>query len=867
MTDFDPARFEAALSAVLGQDISKVRITSIRKGSTVVRVTGDPEVLERTLKRLQNSPELLEKFKLAAGFQTYSGRLGSREAERIFGRSEELAHLDSLWNAVLNPSADQPKTNVITIIGWGGSGKTQLVSTWLSHLAAEGWPGAERVFDWSFYSQGTREEGSVSSDAFFHSAFVFFGEGDWRLGHSSPWDKGAYLAELVAGQRTLLILDGLEPLQYPPGPLGGELKDPGMRALLRGLAQKNLGLCLITTRAPIVDLAGFRNGPAPEWRLENLSREAGVDLLKSLGVSGNPVEIAALVEDVEGHALSLNLLGTYLAKAHGGDVRRRDRVDLQKADRDLQGGHVFKTMASYERWLGEGGEEGARQLAILRLMGLFDRPADAGCLEALRRPPAIPNLTEPLVDLAEEDWTLACSALRESHLLTLTPNFPKPGQSNVLASSSTLDAHPLLREYFARRLREQQPEAWRAAHSRIYEHLRDTTEHRPDTLEGLQPLYQAVAHGCQAGRQQEACDEIYWDRILRGNESFSTLMLGAIGANLGAVTSFFEPPWSRVSAALTEADQAWLLNEASFLLRALGRLTEALEPMRAGLENFKRQENLGYPAKVAGNLSELELALGEVPAAVRDAEQSVTFADRSGNEFERMVNRTTQADALHQAGLHAEALELFREAERMQAERQPKYPLLYSLRGFQYCELLLAEAERAAWRGGVEDTAIEELSRVARGVEERSKKMLEWPLHSDSLLDIALNHLTLGRAQLYRAILEGAEPTSASSEIEQAVDGLRRAGDVSRTPLALLSRAWLRALGGNPASAHADLAEAQEIAERGPMPLFLADIHLYRARLFRDREALATARALIEKHGYGRRKEELEDAEAAAKGW
>ena len=63
------------------------------------------------------------------------------------------------------------------------------------------------------------------------------------------------------------------------------------------------------------------------------------------------------------------------------------------------------------------------------------------------------------------------------------------------------------------------------------------------------------------------------------------------------------------------------------------------------------------------------------------------------------------------------------------------------------------------------------------------------------------------------------------------------------------------------------------------MPLFLADIHLYRARLFGRRKDedggikypwespkvdLAEARRLIEKHGYWRRKEELEDAEAAA---
>ncbi|MBI1314948.1 hypothetical protein GC176_26955 [bacterium] len=69
------------------------------------------------------------------------------------------------------------------------------------------------------------------------------------------------------------------------------------------------------------------------------------------------------------------------------------------------------------------------------------------------------------------------------------------------------------------------------------------------------------------------------------------------------------------------------------------------------------------------------------------------------------------------------------------------------------------------------------------------------------------------------------------------------------------------------------LSEAQQIAERGPMPLYLADVHLHRARLahaFPDlwpdgdpRTELNAARELIEKHNYGRRTEELADAETA----
>jgi len=82
----------------------------------------------------------------------------------------------------------------------------------------------------------------------------------------------------------------------------------------------------------------------------------------------------------------------------------------------------------------------------------------------------------------------------------------------------------------------------------------------------------------------------------------------------------------------------------------------------------------------------------------------------------------------------------------------------------------------------------------------------------------------------------------------------------------LLSRAWLRLVAGDEAGAREDLHEAWEIAERGEMRLFMADVLLYRARLFRDSEALAGARRLIEACGYHRRHEALRDAEEAMGG-
>jgi hypothetical protein len=142
------------------------------------------------------------------------------------------------------------------------------------------------------------------------------------------------------------------------------------------------------------------------------------------------------------------------------------------------------------------------------------------------------------------------------------------------------------------------------------------------------------------------------------------------------------------------------------------------------------------------------------------------------------------------------------------------------------------------------------------------------------LLDIALDHLTLGRAALLRAVLDHSAfrtPQSAldqaAKELAAAVDGLRTAGTQDHIPRGLLTRAWLHAIANNPAAARADLDEAWQIAARGDMRLFMADIHLHRACLSRDKEELKKARDLIEQCGYWRRKEELEDAEAASALW
>ena len=178
----------------------------------------------------------------------------------LFGRNDELAELDKAW--------DEQTVNVIGFRAWGGVGKSALVNYWLTHrMQPEAWRGAELVLGWSFYSQGAAEGKQVSAEPFIDSALRWFGDPDPTLG--SAWDRGRRLADLVRKQRTLLILDGLEPLQNPPGIEPFKIKDQGLLALLKGLAAENPGLCVITTRFEVPDLD---NWAGTTVRITELSR-------------------------------------------------------------------------------------------------------------------------------------------------------------------------------------------------------------------------------------------------------------------------------------------------------------------------------------------------------------------------------------------------------------------------------------------------------------------------------------------------------------------------------------------------------------------------------------------------------------------
>src|SRR5262245_35970820 len=116
--------------------------------------------------------------------------------EVFVGREAELARLDRAWV--------DPGVHVISLVAWGGVGKSALVNQWLGGMERDGFRGAERVFAWSFYSQGSAER-AESADAFFNEALRWFGDPDPAAG--TAVQRSERLVGFLRQERTLLVLD------------------------------------------------------------------------------------------------------------------------------------------------------------------------------------------------------------------------------------------------------------------------------------------------------------------------------------------------------------------------------------------------------------------------------------------------------------------------------------------------------------------------------------------------------------------------------------------------------------------------------------------------------------------------------------
>jgi serine/threonine protein kinase/tetratricopeptide (TPR) repeat protein len=819
LLDKDPARrFQSP--AELLQEMATM-IAAIDTGRSVIRRHSlwetSPDALRTVTHRL---PEKISVARLPV------------TGSNFFGREEDVAFLDDAW-------ANQ-QVNVVTIVAWAGVGKSTLINHWLRRMAAEQYRSAELVFGWSLYRQGSSGDTS-SADEFFDVALNWFGDPDPRLG--TAWEKGERLAKLVAHRRTLLVLDGLESLQNPPGPQEGRLREPSLQAFLRELAAFNPGLCVVTTRTPIADIADHEQMSALRRDLEHLSSDAGAKLLRALGVKGHEAELRSASNEFRGHCFALTLLGSYLTDAYNGDIRRRSEVFGHLAHDLRQGAHARKVMESYQTWLGEGPE-----LSVLRMLGLFDRPADEKALGVLLKSPAIPGLTKSLINLRPTEWQTILARLRRAKLLAgEDPHHP-----------GHLDAHPLVREYFGEQLRNQQTDAWKECNRRLFHYYRTLAPQLPNRFREMEPLFSAVICGCNAGLFREALHEVYLPRIQRGNAHFAANVLGARGPLLSVLVDFFEQGrWgSPVETAvkgqsLSDEDQLFILMQAGLYL-VVTRGWSAPEARIC----YERAESLclslNHPRLLGLALRgqfRYTLMTDKLSAAMKIAERVDSLAQEQNDATLKVGAYAALSSALYYLGDFESArkyatrgVQISRSGGVQAYAEDVQTPVVSCL-----CHGALSEwhlGEIASYR-----TAMAEAISLSKELNDMNAlaMALNWAaglayyqsdpaqvgrLASD-LIELSTRHnfaYWLAIGAIYRGWAHSASGDTAEGVpwIEQGIRDIRATGTVLALPAHLGRKAGALHLANRTSEALEVINEAEALAERFEQPYFCAELHRLR---------------------------------------
>jgi tetratricopeptide (TPR) repeat protein len=728
-------------------------------------------------------------------------RMGSAD---LFGRQAEIDLISHAWRS--------DGTRIVSIVAPGGVGKSALCKRWLADISVDDYLGAKRIYAWSFYSQGTTEK-NVSADPFLQHALAWFGD---PLEEGSPSAKGARLARAIKNaDPTIIVLDGLEPLQFPSGAPGGSqgvLKDKGLQELLRSLAEGHKGLVLVTTRIPVADLSDLVGKSVREIRLGGLTAEAGADLLRSAGADGLEEELREVSQSFDGHSLALLLLGKYLRTRFDGQLQYVAGVD-QLTKEPENGGHAKRVMSSYARWFQDAGSKA--ELELLRVMGLFDRPAPGDVIKAIRAQPPIAGLTETLSDLDDLGRKSAVRHLRDLGLLA------PAGE----AEPDTLDAHPLVREHFGDDLRENYPGPWQEGHRRLYTYLAKKTEEYPSNSIEMDQLYSAVNHACACGEQVKAFRELIYRRAWRmegrrAEHFFATRKLGMASADFVALAQFFERQWTRLVSSLSFEDQLRVLTDAGARLRNLGRLPEAMECLSEVVRRILEEAGTQYAkegAYAAATLSELQLVCGKLPEAGATAETAIASADSGNDPYLRMHARSSLADVMMQRGDNRRAAELFDAARKIEADEAPEVPFMYSQSCYRYGSYLISTGKEA------------DLIQIAAAIPEWGQPF------RGSLLSRAIDKLILGQAYLLRDVKSGKGPRDMAAELlDGAVLDLGESGYTDYLIRGLIARAELHRLrgrAGDHEAAKSDLGRAEYEARRGGMRLLEFDVRCGRLRL------------------------------------
>jgi hypothetical protein len=744
----------------------------------------------------------------------------------LIGRKTELSQLTQRFT--------DGKTRLAIIVAAGGIGKSALTDEWLQYISEQNYYDKTHVFGWSFYAQGTHTS-YTNSEEFFSKVLLFLGVTEIP---KDEIEKARTLVKELQKQPCLLILDGLEPLQYAQNlsAMNGELQDSALKEFILQFRQMGgKSFVLFSSRQPLIELNKWQESHYLSLDLKTLPHKDGAELLKVLGAIGRLDERQKISQDLNGHALSLVLMGHLLSEHYQGDCYYAKKVPpltsaSGNSDAEKDSRHAVRVLNYYDSL------QDAASRCFLQLLGLFDRPMNTVEKAVLI---AKANHAKPLRALMETQWQAIEQRLENSGLL-----LGKKGSFERLE----WDTHPIIRSFFGEKFKENHPEAFQQAHLVLFEYYQKVPEQEfgkflPDTLDEMQPLYRAVAHGCLADRYAHAF-KIYYERIDRNDEAYATNKLGAYSYTLSTLSKFFPNNWDfpPVKSGINEAEQALLLAEALFCLMYLGRLSEAVICGEAGIKLEVNRKDWVNSNITAQNLADLYLLLGKINQASWIAKKAISYAEYIPDTFPKILSYSCFAHIEYRKGNIYGASILFQQAETLESEHENIY--LTSLEGFNYSILLL-------------DTFMDK--KTLKTVQIRANYSLQIVIEKNWLLSIALDKLILAR------IASLNNDLNTENLFSLAVQSIEEAKAVQFIPQFYLHRAdfYLTYNQLNPVLA--DLNSAFEIIERCGMKLYEVDYLLIHGRYCLATSDIASAsehyeeaKQLISETGYHLRDAELD---------
>jgi len=572
--------------------------------------------------------------------------------DEFTGREAFLAEITDDWS--------DPKKHITGLIGFGGEGKSSLARKWVSTLNLKPSnlkpPNLEPsnlptgLFWWGFYE-------NASVDDFFEAALDYMSGGKINpQAIRSASMRAQVIASMLSSGRYLFVLDGLEVMQHQEGDQYGLIKSKDLQDFLSYFAAPDHeSFCLVTSRAPLLDLMAYTTYTHRD--VNRLLLEDGIALLRVLGVKGDDEALGKIVTDWDGHALTVSLLGSYLAEHYAGDIAKLEEIPLPTAD-ESRYERVHRVLRRYDENLSQAERE------FLKLFAAFRTPVHEDALEKVFVP--LLNLTAKNAENAEKnkkDSALSAnSAVNSLVSRLLTYRLLRHD-----TATQTYTAHPLIRNHYLTLLTQKEAQE-KEAHEQIkdyYLSVAGDTPHNP-TLEDLRPLIEVVHHACQAGADDEA-DDICWQRIYQTNDRTIVNQIGAWETAYILMLNFFPNQDATQEPRVNSADnKRWILNEVGLCLMSLGRLREAIpfyerkNAIALEMEDWKNLSN-GYQ-----NLAELQASLGALEQSVAAARQALEFSRRAEDKRGASLSLAYLGSAYHLLGNMEDANANFQEAESLE---------------------------------------------------------------------------------------------------------------------------------------------------------------------------------------------------------